>query len=448
MPFKIRTKLIIAFFAVIFPFIAIVSAIAIYNTNAIRNVSLKEDAISEEMQLVLSLQLALDKSIMPGNDYIITGDRKYIDEFSNASRDVDDLIKKVEGILVRLKGMEAPKIKEETELLKSVRTTWQNIKEDSQRIFEIQNPVGNKEATRIMEEMDYKWAYPLIKLLDKHREIDRKEHAEAVEELESVWRMVWIIMIGGSVILITSGVFFALFFSRQFTRPIHAIRNGADAIAAGDFKTRLDIKTDDEFEQLANAMNEMAAQLDNLYETLEQRIEERTRELKESETHFRGIVETAKDAMICISEDGIIYLWNKSAEEMFGYSANEAIDKEIHSLIVPERFREKANDGFKTFLHTGTGPVIGKLIELIGLKKDGAEFPVDLSVSAMNIRGKRHAVGIIRDITERRKAEEELQERIENLERFRKATVQREFRIKELRDENEELKRKLGIHKV
>src|SRR3989338_7617232 len=226
MRFKIRTKLLIAFLVIIFPFIVIVGAIALYNTMTIRNASLKIEAISEELHTVLSLQLAIDKSLMPGNDYIITGDKRYIDEFNDASKDVEDLIEKVEKTLVVLGGIDTPDksirgqasvIQEEMEILKSVKTAWQNIKEASQKIFEIPEPVGNKEAAALMEEMDYKWGYPAIKMLDKHHEIDRKEHDEAFEELHRGWRVAWLIMIGGAVILIISGLFFAAFYSRLFT---------------------------------------------------------------------------------------------------------------------------------------------------------------------------------------------------------------------------------------
>ncbi|MBI5328478.1 MAG: PAS domain S-box protein [Deltaproteobacteria bacterium] len=434
MPFRIRTKLIIAFFAIIFPFIAIVGAIALYNTKTIHTALLKADATSEELHTVLSLQLAIDKSLMPGNDYIITGDKRYIDEFNNASKDVEDLIDKVE------KTHEA---KEEREILKAIKLAWQNIKDTSQKIFTIPNPIGNREVATLMGEMDYKWAYPVIKMLDKHHEIDRKEHAEAVEELQGGWRMSWVIMIGGAVILITFGVFFVLFYSRIFTRPIETIHNGADAIAHGDFKTRLDVKTGDEIEQLSNAMNEMAAQLDSFYSNMQAMVDERTSELKESEERSRTIVETAKDAVVCIKQGGIIYLWNKSAEEIFGYKADEVMNRSMHDVICPERYKEKAAEGFKVFSRAGIGPVVGKTIEIEGLKKDGTEFPVELSISAMNIRGEWHAAGIIRDITARKETEKKIAEQVDFLERFHKASVQREFRIKEVRDENEVLKKKV-----
>ncbi len=197
----------------------------------------------------------------------------------------------------------------------------------------------------------------------------------------------------GAVMLIALGIAFALFYTGIFVRPIEAIHNGADKIAMGDFKTRLDVKTGDEIEQLANAMNVMAAQFDGFYSNMQAMVDERTSELKESETRFRGIVETAKDAVVCIKQGGIIYLWNKSAEEMFGYKADEVINKNIHEALCPERYKEKAAEGFKGFARTGTGPIVGKTIEIEGLKKDETEFPVELSISAMNIRGEWHAAG-------------------------------------------------------
>ena len=403
MRFKIRTKLLIAFLAIIFPFIVIVGAIALYNTMTIRNASLKVEAISEELHTVLSLQLAIDKSLMPGNDYIITGDKRYIDEFNDASKDVEDLIEKVEKTLVVLGGMDTPEVKEEMEILKSVKTAWQNIKEASQKIFEIPNPVGNKEAAGLMEEMDYKWAYPAIKMLDKHHEIDRKEHTEAIEELYRAWILAWVIMIGGAVLLITFGVFFAIFYSRLFTRPIETIHNGADAIAKGDFKVRLDIKTGDEIEQLSKAMNEMAKQLDTLYQNMGEKIEEGIKK-------FSTITESANDAIIVLTSPDTIHFWNKKSEEMFGYKIDEVVGKSVHGLIVPQKFREKAKGGLDNFFKTGQGPVIGKVVEVFGIHKDGREFPIELSVSAVRIGDEWQAIGIIRDITERKRLEEGFKE--------------------------------------
>ncbi len=165
--------------------------------------------------------------------------------------------------------------------------------------------------------------------------------------------------------------------------------------------------------------------------------------LCEREERFRAVSETASDAIICLNEHGIIYFYNKSAEGIFGYTADEVMNKAVHEVLCPERFREKAGEGLKGFYESGRGPLVGKTIEIEGLRRDGTEFPIELSISAMNIQGKWHATGIIRDITERKKAENLLRERMDELERFVKATVQREFRMKELMDENEGLKLKI-----
>ena len=166
--------------------------------------------------------------------------------------------------------------------------------------------------------------------------------------------------------------------------------------------------------------------------------------LKESEERFRSVVETAADAIICLKEPDTVYFWNKKAENIFGYTVEEAMAKYLHELIVTEDCREKASQGLKNFFQAGTGPLVGKTVEVTALHKDGTEFPVELSISAMKIRGKWHATGIIRDITERKKAEEKLKEQLDELLRFQKATVQREFRMKELKDRIKELEEKIS----
>ena len=140
---------------------------------------------------------------------------------------------------------------------------------------------------------------------------------------------------------------------------------------------------------------------------------------------------------------GVLTLWNKSAERVFGYAAGEVIGKDLHDIIVPERYRETSREGLKSFFETGTGPVVGKTIEVFGLRKDGSEFSVELSISAMRIMDEWQAAAIIRDITERKKAEVVLAKHVDELERYMKATVQREFRIKELRNRVEELEKRL-----
>ncbi|HHT9136538.1 MAG TPA: sensor domain-containing diguanylate cyclase [Candidatus Wunengus sp. YC60] len=130
--------------------------------------------------------------------------------------------------------------------------------------------------------------------------------------------------------------------------------------------------------------------------------------LRESEEKFRTISTSAKDAIIMIDNDGKISFWNEAAEKIFGYTSQEVVDKELHPLIVPQRYLEAFRKGFSKFKTTGEGPVIGKTLELMALRRDGSEFPVELSLSALKIKNKWCALGIVRDITERKHTEEKL----------------------------------------
>ncbi|MBI5919785.1 MAG: PAS domain S-box protein [Nitrosomonadales bacterium] len=130
--------------------------------------------------------------------------------------------------------------------------------------------------------------------------------------------------------------------------------------------------------------------------------------LKDSATRYTAITENANDAIICLRPDDTIELWNKMAQQMFGFSAEEAIGKPLHDLIVPERYRALAAAGMCEFRQNGTGYVLGKMIELTAMRRDGTEFPVELSISAMSIGGEWRATGIVRDISERRQDEEAL----------------------------------------
>jgi PAS domain S-box-containing protein/putative nucleotidyltransferase with HDIG domain len=128
--------------------------------------------------------------------------------------------------------------------------------------------------------------------------------------------------------------------------------------------------------------------------------------LLESEERLRVATESARDAIIIIEgESGAITAWNPAAEAIFGYSRSEALGQSLHDLLTPQRFREKSQQGLIRFAKSGEGNAVGQTLELVALRKNRTEFPIELSLSAMQVHGKWFATGIARDITERKQAE-------------------------------------------
>lgn len=131
-------------------------------------------------------------------------------------------------------------------------------------------------------------------------------------------------------------------------------------------------------------------------------------ELRESEEKFRLMAAAARDAVVMLDQHGKVSFWNRAAEEMLGYSEAEMKGQEMHPLLAPERYQNAYRAGLGHFYETGEGPAIGKRLELMARRKDGLEFPVELSVSGVQLKGRWHALGVIRDITARKRAEAEL----------------------------------------
>lgn len=147
-----------------------------------------------------------------------------------------------------------------------------------------------------------------------------------------------------------------------------------------------------------------------LQEAEERRARRRVEQaLAESEERFRKIAESALDGLVILDREGRVTFINDAAEAILGYSASELAGRTLHELVVPSAARETAGAGWARFSATGEGPVVGTTFETSALRKGGEEFPVELSISSTLIAGSWHAIGIVRDITERKEAERALQ---------------------------------------
>lgn len=136
--------------------------------------------------------------------------------------------------------------------------------------------------------------------------------------------------------------------------------------------------------------------------------------LRASQERLRTIVDTAISGIITIDQWGIIQMFNKASEKMFGYREKEMIGSNINKLI-PEPYRENHAKSFRAYLKGGKSSIIGKLRELQGQRKDGSLFPLNLGIGEFQEGKKRYFTGILYDITEQKNAELALRESEERL---------------------------------
>jgi diguanylate cyclase (GGDEF)-like protein/PAS domain S-box-containing protein len=132
-------------------------------------------------------------------------------------------------------------------------------------------------------------------------------------------------------------------------------------------------------------------------------------ELRKSEARYRTVLDAVFDAIVTITPDGIVRWFNRGAERTFGHRADEVIGQPV-TLLIPERYRDLCVAGLHRYLRTGEAHVVGGTTELVGLRKDGSEFSMEMSLGETHVDGERLFMGIIRDITERKRAEDALRE--------------------------------------
>ena len=137
--------------------------------------------------------------------------------------------------------------------------------------------------------------------------------------------------------------------------------------------------------------------------------------LEESEGRFRAVLQAATDAIVGADGDGEITFFNPAAEATFGYRSDDVLRKPLWHLM-PERYRDAHRKGLERYTLTGEAHVMGKTVELWGRRKDGTEFPLELSLSTWETTEGSFYTGIIRDITQRKQAEEQLEHSVAALE--------------------------------
>jgi len=170
-------------------------------------------------------------------------------------------------------------------------------------------------------------------------------------------------------------------------------------------------------EQLRKARDELELRVEERTATLARTAEQLKLELAErqrveeslrlSEERFRSVAQTAGDAIVTTDSRGEIVFWNDAAEGIFGYPAAEAIGQ-VLTFIMPKRFRLDHKRGLERIVSTGHSGIIGKTVDRVGRRKSGEEFPVELSLASWKTKEGVFFTGIVRDVTRRKRAEEDI----------------------------------------
>ncbi|HXC25643.1 MAG TPA: PAS domain S-box protein [Gemmatimonadaceae bacterium] len=205
----------------------------------------------------------------------------------------------------------------------------------------------------------------------------------------------------------------------RISHPILALAETARAVSTrGDYSVRATKLGEDELGVLTDCFNQMLTQ-----------IQEQTHALSESEARVRAVLNSALSAVVVIDEGGTVTDWNAQAETMFGWTREEALGRELATLMVPDQYRAAHRSGLRRFVATREGPLVNRLIEMTAVRRDGGEFPVELSISPLVTGDTVTFCGFITDITERKQAETKVQaqlERLDLLNRITRAIVERQ----------------------
>jgi diguanylate cyclase (GGDEF)-like protein/PAS domain S-box-containing protein len=198
-------------------------------------------------------------------------------------------------------------------------------------------------------------------------------------------------------LILTLPLIFAIrWLASRLTAPLRQLTQFVtDITDTHDLSRRLELYSNDEIGILATDFNHMTASL-----------ESESKAHREAEVRLRATIDNALDAVVQMNSEGIITGWNDQAVNIFGWAREEAVGRLLHEMIIPPQYREAHVHGLKRFLLTGEKRFINSRIEVVGIHRDGHEFPVELSITSIRLAGKDEFNAFIRDITMKKESEE------------------------------------------
>jgi PAS domain S-box-containing protein len=252
------------------------------------------------------------------------------------------------------------------------------------------------EANRILVEKIRPMYLPVGESIDALVLLQVDEAKREYDHEQSRYETIRAILIASIVVALVLAVVFSLMFIRAIFQPLENVVRISRGVAAGNLRQEIEVHpANDEIGQLMEAVREMR---DSLVDTIAR--------VRTSEANTRALINNLIVGVVSVDEEGVIKTGNPAMEQIFGYSESELIGQNI-GFLFPRTEQDQPAHYFKNYLEKTKLQAPGKTNEVTGLRKNGATFPLDISVAEMHGQEHRMFVVILRDISERKQAEEQ-----------------------------------------
>jgi len=389
MNLSIRSK-IIAFVLPIIPALIIFSAMlesTHRESDALRNGIVQTYEVNNTISALLS---AIQRAEIGERDYLIGHEKDSLDLYLVSVNDIESQLATLRRLTkgnpiqrLRVKELDALLQKELAALEKAISLAQTSPSEGAVTItlhtLAIEEEIRHILAAMANEESS------LLSL----RKSEFEQHRVEQQRIELM------LLIGVAMLYLI----LAVLLIRSIAQPINALAIKANKMANGNYSGKMEELGTDELGQLSRAFNKAT-----------EAIQLRSQEAEDKQTRLQTVIESSIEGIITINNMGLIESINSMALKMFGFSKDELIGKNIN-LLMPEPYRSEHDGYLQHYKQTGVKKIIGIGREVSGLRKDRSVFPMELSVSEMNINGQQLFSGLVRDITERKNFELEIQNR-------------------------------------
>lgn len=291
-------------------------------------------------------------------------------------------------------------------------------------IIELKKVGRNEEALIILKEKGSSHKKLLFEQTKKLTDFAQLKADEFYQSTNQTAQNSLVLISSITFLLIIISLITAVVISRSILKPIQNFIVEVKKIFEGNKFSKINFNSISEQKVFENTTKEIASaylllenhknQLEKFNKKLDEKVEIGTKELAKTEELNRSITESAIDGIISMNSDGNILSWNNASEKIFGYSSSEMLHKNLNKVI-PERYKLGHIKGVEKLKNGGIEKLIGKTIEINAIRKNGEEFPVELSLSGWKSDNEKYYTGIVRDITDRKKVKEDL---IESKNRF------------------------------